>query len=177
MKFFYDLLPLIIFLVTYKFYDLFVATAVLIGTVMLQVGVTLLRGKRPDMMQLVTLGMVVVLGGATLFFKNEMFIKWKPTAVYWVLGCIFAGSEFVTRKNLVKALLEKTLTLPEKAWSTLNISWYSFFFAMGILNLIVVYSFNTDIWVKFKVFGTLILTLVFVVLQGIYVSRFNVEHK
>lgn len=101
-----------------------------------------------------------------------MFIKWKPTVVYWILGTIFVLYEFFAAKTLVQKLLEKNVSLPTKAWSLLNITWYSFFFFMGILNLFVVYTFDTDTWVNFKLFGTLILTIIFVLIQGILVARF-----
>lgn len=173
MKLFYDLLPIIVFFIAYKFYGIYVATGVAIAAVVIQVTSTLVRGKKPEMMHLITLAMVVVLGGATLLFRNELFIKWKPTAVYWILGVVFLMSQFIGEKTLVQKMLEKTLTLPAKAWIALNTSWYGFFFLMGILNLIVVYSFDTDTWVNFKLFGTLILTLIFALVQGIMVSRFT----
>lgn len=172
MHFFYDLLPIIVFFVAYKLYGIFAATIVAIVAVLAQVSLTVIRGKKPEMMQLITLGMVIVLGGATLLFKNELFIKWKPTAVYWVLGAVFAITAMASKKNLVQKMLEKNLELPPKAWSTLNTSWCGFFFLMGILNLFVVYNFDTNTWVNFKLFGTLILTLVFAGIQGLLISRY-----
>lgn len=178
MKFFYDLLPIIVFFIAYKLYNIYIATATAIVAAIVQIGVSLTTGKKPDMMQLITLGMIILLGGATLFFRNEIFIKWKPTVVYWILGSVFALAPLFTKKNLVQKMLDKSLSLPEKGWNILNISWYSFFFFMGILNLIVVYSFDTDVWVNFKLFGTLGLTLVFVIIQGLIVSRYMPkEHK
>jgi len=136
-----------------------------------------LRGQKPDMMQWVTLAMIVILGGATLLFRNEIFIKWKPTVVYWVLGTLFAASPLVTSKNLVQKMLEKSLTLPQKAWGTLNLSWVGFFFFMGFLNLFVVYRFDTDTWVNFKLFGTLGLTVAFVILQAFLVAKYLPHQK
>lgn len=172
MQFFYDLFPIILFFVAYKLYGIFTATIVAIAAVLVQVTATMMRGKKPEMMQLITLGMVVVLGGATLLFKNELFIKWKPTAVYWALGAVFTITAWFGQKNLVQKMLEKNLELPTKAWSTLNTSWCIFFFVMGILNLLVVYNFDTDTWVNFKLFGTLILTLIFAGIQGLMISRY-----
>lgn len=172
MQFFYDLFPIILFFVAYKLYGIFAATLVAIVAVLVQVGATMMRGKKPEMMQLITLAMVIVLGGATLLFKNELFIKWKPTAVYWALGALFMITAFFSKKNLVQKMLEKNLELPAKAWSTLNTSWCIFFFVMGILNLLVVYNFDTNTWVNFKLFGTLILTLIFAGVQGLMISRY-----
>lgn len=176
MKFFYDLFPIAIFFVVYKMYDLYWATAALIVLVVLQVFTTLICKKRLEMMHVVTLAMITLLGGATLLFKNEMFIKWKPTAVYWILALVFAGSQWIGKKNLVQKMLEKSLSIPAQAWTRLNITWYSFFLIMGLLNLIVVYSFDTNTWVNFKLFGTLALTLIFVILQGILIARYLPPH-
>ena len=176
MKLFYDLLPIFAFFIAYKVFGIYVATAIAIGAVLAQLGWSLLiQRKRPEMMQIITLAMVVILGGSTLIFKNEMFIKWKPTAVYWVLGLVFALSPLLLKKNLVEAMLEKSLTLPKKGWSMLNTTWYCFFSIMGILNLIVVYSFDTDTWVNFKLFGTLALTVLFALFQGFLISKFLPE--
>lgn len=177
MHLFYDLLPIILFFVAYKIYGIFAATIVAIVAVLAQVAATMIRGKKPEMMQLITLGMVVVLGGATLLLKNELFIKWKPTAVYWVLGATFAIAAFVSKKNLVQKMLEKNLELPAKAWSTLNMTWCGFFFVMGFLNLFVVYNFDTNTWVNFKLFGTLILTLLFAGVQGILISKYMDQNE
>lgn len=177
MKFLYDILPFFVFFVVYKFYDIFMATAVVIAIFVTQVAITLIRGKRLEFMHLMTFLIVVTLGGATLIFQNEMFIKWKPTAVYWILGLAFGISQWIFKKNLVQKMLAKSLDLPEKAWSMLNTTWVTFFLLMGIINLIVVYSFSTSTWVNFKVFGTLILTVLFVLIQGVMVSRFMPSSK
>jgi len=172
MKLFYDLLPIILFFIAYKVQGIYAATMVAIAAVSLQVVITLAKKQKPDLMQLITLGMVVLLGGSTLILHNELYIKWKPTAVYWLLALVFAGSQWIGEKNLVQKMLDKNLTLPSKGWKRLNFSWVIFFIVMGILNLIVVHYFDTDTWVNFKLFGTLGLTLVFVVLQGLLVSRY-----
>lgn len=165
MKLFYDLLPIVAFFLTYKLYGLYVATGTAMATVGAQVATTLIRKQKPDLMQWITFGIMLVLGSSTLLLQNEIFIKWKPTAVYWLLSILFAGSPWVAKKNLVQKMLENSLSLPAATWNTLNRSWASFFFIMGTLNLIVVYSFDTDTWVNFKLFGTLVLTLLFMVFQ------------
>jgi intracellular septation protein len=172
MKLFFDFLPIVVFFAAFKLGNIYVATASAIAAVILQMAVTVLRGKRLEMMHIVTLGMITLLGGATLIFRNEIFIKWKPTVVYWVLGLIFFLSPYFSKKFLVQKMLENSLTLPTKAWRTLNTSWYSFFLLMGFLNLYVVYNYSTEIWVNFKLFGTLGLTLAFVLVQGVIVARF-----
>ena len=172
MKFFFDLLPIILFFTAYKLYGIYWATAAAMLTISAQIAWILLQRKKPELMHWITLWMILLLGGATLFFKNELFIKWKPTAVYWVLGLVFALSERVSGKILVQKILEKNLSLPTKTWRYLNTSWVGFFCLMGLLNVIVLYSFDTETWVNFKLFGTLLMTFVFVIFQGVLVSRY-----
>lgn len=171
MDLLYDFLPILVFFAAYKFYGIYPATAAAIITVALQVGFILLKGKKPKVAQIITLCMMVVLGGATLFFHNEMFIKWKPTAVYGVLGSALLISDFWGNKNLIQKMLEANLTLPPHAWRILNLSWITFFYVMGIINLVVVYTFDTNTWVNFKLFGTLALVLVFAIIQALLVAR------
>jgi intracellular septation protein len=175
MKLFFDFFPIIAFFIAYKVYDIYAATIVAIVAIFLQIGITFAKGQKPEMMHWITLVLITVMGGATLFLHNEMFIKWKPTAVYWVLALILGGSQFFTNKTAVQRLLEKNITLPQKVWKSLNFGWCSFFSIMGILNLYVVYQFDTNTWVNFKLFGTLGLTILFVIIQGIYLAPFIQE--
>lgn len=171
MKLFFDLFPIVLFFIAYKFYGIFAATAVAMIAVGAQISITLIKKQKPDLLQWITLGIIIILGGATLFFRNELFIKWKPTAVYSILGIIFLTSQWIGNKNLVQKMLEKNLSLPRETWQSLNISWSLFFFFMGALNLFVVYYFDTDTWVTFKLFGTLALTLLFMVFQGVLIYK------
>jgi intracellular septation protein len=171
MKLLFDLFPIVLFFAAYKFYDLFVATGVAMVAVIVQMVVLWCRRKKPDMMNWIAFGMILILGGATLFFRNEMFIKWKPTAVYGILGLIFLGSHWFTPKLVVQRLMEGHMSLSKKMWTVLNIAWVAFFFTMGILNLIVVYCCDTSTWVNFKLFGTTILTFGFLIGQAIWLSR------
>ena len=116
-------------------------------------------------------GKDVVLGGATLLLHDKRFIMWKPTAVNWVFGLTFLGSQFIGEKNLVRRMMEHAISLPSAIWIRLNLSWALFFFALGLANLYVAFNFAEDIWVKFKLFGMMGLTLIFVVGQSIYLAR------
>ncbi|CAM4459644.1 MAG: Intracellular septation protein [Legionellaceae bacterium] len=100
-----------------------------------------------------------------------MFIKWKPTAINWIFAIVFWGSQFFGKKCLIQTMLEKNISLPQPIWLRLNSSWAIFFILMGILNLYVVYNFDTDTWINFKLFGLMSLTIVFVVIQFIYISK------
>lgn len=177
MKFFYDFLPILLFFVTFKFFGIYYATAAAITGGVLQVGITLIRGHKVEVMQWVTLGVIVLLGGATLFLRDEMFIKWKPTVVYWLLGIGFYLSQIFGKKPIVRRMLEKTFSLPDKIWNTLNRSWVYFFLIMGSINLLVVYYCDTNTWVNFKLFGALGITTLFVVGQVYLLNPYMTASK
>jgi intracellular septation protein len=139
---------------------------------MLQMGYTWLTTKKIEKMQLVTLIMVVVLGGLTVALQDGQFIKWKPTIVNWLFGLAFLGSQFIGKKPVVQRLMEKGIQLPSRIWRQLNFAWFVFFAVMGSLNLYVAFNYSEATWVDFKLFGMLGLTFVFILAQGIYMSRF-----
>ncbi|MAY42728.1 MULTISPECIES: septation protein A [unclassified Neptuniibacter] len=172
MKLLLDFLPIVIFFIVYKTTnDIILATAVLIPATLLQMLYTWIRTHKIEKMQLVTLGLVIVLGGATVLFQDKTFIQWKPTVVNWLFGLAFLGSQFIGEKTIVERLMGSNISLPSFAWKNLNIAWVVFFIAMGALNLFVAYTFSEEAWVNFKLFGMLGLTVIFIVLQGIYLSR------
>ncbi|HEX6008253.1 MAG TPA: septation protein A [Burkholderiales bacterium] len=172
MKFLFDIFPVLLFFVAFKLYDIYVATAVAIGATFVQIGWVWLRHRKVDTMLWVSLGVIVVFGGATLLLHDETFIKWKPTVLYWLFGAVLAVASLGFRKNLIRALMEKQMSLPDIAWSRLQTSWIGFFAVMGALNLFVAYNFSTDAWVNFKLFGGMGLMLVFVVLQALMVGKY-----
>jgi len=147
------------------------ATVVVIIATLAQVLVLKLRGRRVDTMLWVSLVLVVVLGGLTIWFHSETFIKWKPTMLYWVMAATFLLGPLLFGKNLLRLLLGEQLQLPDAVWQRLNWAWVGFFAVMGALNLWVAYTFSTDTWVNFKLFGSIGLMLVFTVAQGFYLSR------
>jgi intracellular septation protein len=118
------------------------------------------------------LAVIGVFGGATLLLHDETFIKWKPSVLYWLFGGVLFFAQVFFGKNLIRALMGREIKLPDDIWNKLNASWIVFFGAMGVANLFVAYNFDTETWVNFKVFGGLGLTLAFVVLQGLALSRF-----
>ena len=176
MKLLFDFFPIILFFVTFKFFDdqqqgILYATAVVIVATMVQVGVTWFARRKVEKMHLVTLVLVVVLGGITLALKDEIFIKWKPTVVNWLFGLAFLATQLVGKTTLVERVMGANVALPAAIWRRLNASWVTFFAAVGALNLYVVYNFDTDTWVNFKLFGMLGLTLIFVLAQAAYMMR------
>jgi intracellular septation protein len=175
MKFFADLFPIILFFIVYKFAGIYAATAAAIVASVLQVAYSYFKAKKVDSMQWITLAIIVVLGGATLFFHNELFIKWKPTAIEWAFAIVFLLSQWFGEKTLTQRLMESNLQLPPELWTRLNFSWVLFFGLMGALNIYVIYHFNTNIWVNFKLFGMLGFTVVFVLWQAFYISKYVKE--
>ena len=148
------------------------ATIVVILATLAQVAWIKLRGKKVGTMLWVTLGIVVVMGGATIWFRNDNFIKWKPTIFYWVMGAAFWLGPLLFGKNLLRAMLGKQLDVPSLVWQKLNFAWIAFFSAMGLLNLYVAYSFSLDTWVSYKLFGGIGLMFVFTFAQALYLARF-----
>lgn len=172
MKLLFDFFPIVLFFICYKFYGIYVATITIIIASLLQTGTFWLKHRRIEFTHGITLVLVIILGAATLFFHNELFIKWKPTAIYWVFALLFWGSQIMGMKPLLERLMGSKITLPHNIWQRLNLSWAIFFACMGGVNLYVAYYFNTDIWVNFKLFGTLGGTIVFVILQSLYMAKY-----
>jgi len=171
MKFLFDLFPIALFFIAFKLGDIYLATATAIAASLVQVLWSRIKHGKFEKMPLITLATLIVLGGATLLFRNELFIKWKPTALYWVLAIAFLLSQFIGKKPIIQRLLEQNIELTLKVWNQLNLSWAIFFSCMGFANLYVVYNFDTNTWVNFKLFGTMGITLVFIIAQGIYMSK------
>jgi intracellular septation protein len=147
------------------------ATLVVIAATLAQILLLVLRGRKVDLMLWISLALVVVLGGATVWFHSETFIKWKPSVLYWAMGLAFWVSQVVFRKNLIQALMGQQLELPTAVWQRLNFAWIAFFGLMGLLNLYVAYSYSTDTWVTFKLFGGIGLMVLFTLAQGFYIAR------
>jgi len=171
MKFLFDFFPVLLFFIAYKVYDIYVATSVLIIACLIQTVGHWALHRTFEKSHVITLVLVSLFGGATLILQDEMFIKWKPSVINWLFGIVFIGSQFIGEKNLIERMLGSQLELPQDIWRNLNSVWALFFIALGFLNLYVVYNFSTDIWVDFKMFGLMGLTLAFMLLQGIYLSR------
>ena len=170
MKLLFDLFPVILFFAAFKFQGIYVATGVAIAATFAQVGWVLARGQKVSNMQWTSLVIIVVFGGATLLLRDETFIKWKPTVLYWLSGALFLGA-LALGKNLVKAIMGEAVTLPEAAWTKLCMAWGVFFLFKGALNLWVAFTFSTDTWVSFKLFGGMGLMIVFILAQAWWMSQ------
>ncbi len=205
-KFLFDLFPVILFFVIFKWGQgnpeaaqallghylsgfmagggaqenhapILLATAVSIIASIGQISYLLLRRKKVDAMMWVSLAIISVFGGATIYFNNPTFIKWKPTILYWCFGAGLLVAQFMFRKNLIKTMLGGQISLPEPVWFKLNLSWAVFFVVMGIINLAVAFAFGLSeaAWVNFKLFGFTALMILFAVGQSLFLSKYIKE--
>ncbi|WP_419418616.1 septation protein A [Legionella sp. D16C41] len=171
MKLLFDFFPVLLFFIGYKFFGIYTATGIAMVASLLQVIFFRLRHQRYEKMHLFSLAVILVLGGATLFFHNPWFIKWKPTGIYWLTAIVFMLSPFFASKPLIQKIMDGNISLPEKIWFRLNYAWALFFLLMGAANIYIAYNYDTNVWVNFKLFGGAGLTLIFVFLQAFYLTR------
>ena len=172
MKQFFEFIPLIIFFVIYKMVDIYAATAALMISMGLMLAYNYFKNRKVEKMQLITFVMVLVFGGLTLVLHDDTFIKWKVTVVYALFSIALLVSQFYIKKPIIKQMLGKELTLPEKIWNNLNTAWALFFAVLGALNIYVAFNLPQEVWVNFKVFGLLGATLVFTILSGVYLYKY-----
>ncbi|MGE4337401.1 MAG: septation protein A [Pigmentiphaga sp.] len=175
-KLLFDLFPLILFFVAYRVADIYTATAVAMVASVGQWVWLKVRGKAIELMHWINLVIILGFGGATLWLRSEVFIMWKPTVLYWLFGGAIAVGLLVFRRNLVRQLMSATgqIELPDAVWQRMAWMWATFFVVMGGLNLVVAFSgwFTESQWVSFKVFGTTILFVAFVIGVSLYMSRY-----
>ena len=201
MKFLFDMFPVILFFGVFKWGEghadaaqamvsqylsalvsggnvgpeqapILLATAVAIIATIAQIGYLLVRGKKVDAMLWVSLAIIVVFGGATIYFHNDAFIKWKPTVLYWVFALALVGAQLIMNKNLIRMMMKAQIDLPDPIWTRLNMAWAAFFATMGVINLYIAFNFPTSTWVNFKLFGFMGLMIAFVVAQTMYLSKY-----
>lgn len=200
MKFLFDLFPVILFFAVFKWGEgnteaaqafgqqylaglvsggevtltqapILLATAIAIIATIVQIGYLLARGKKVDATLWLSLAIIVFFGGATIYFHNETFIKWKPTVLYWCFAAGLLFSQVFLKKNLIRAMMEKQMSLPDGIWHRVTLSWIAFFITMGLLNLYVAFNFSTANWVNFKLFGGMGLMFAFIIVQSLILSK------
>lgn len=204
MKFLFDLFPVILFFAVFKWGEgnadaaqafgqqflsglvsggqvtvtqapILLATAIAIIATILQIGYLLSRRKKVDGTLWLSLAIIVFFGGATIYFHNETFIKWKPTVLYWCFAAALLFSQIFLNKNLIRTMMEKQMSLPNGVWRRVNLSWVAFFITMGLLNLYVAFNFSTAAWVNFKLFGGMGLMFAFIIIQSLLLSKYLKE--
>ncbi|TLS65547.1 septation protein A [Mariprofundus erugo] len=172
MKMLFDFFPILLFFAAYKIYDIYTATAILIAASAIQtIGHRIIKG-RFEKAHLITLVLVAIFGSLTLILHDEVFIKWKPTAINWLFAIIFIGSHFIGEKTVMQRMMGENITLPATVWNRLNLAWALFFTFLGALNLYVAFTFDTDTWVNFKLFCMMGLTFVFIIAQSFYLAPY-----
>ncbi|WP_281647358.1 inner membrane-spanning protein YciB [Parendozoicomonas sp. Alg238-R29] len=186
MKQFIDFLPLIIFFIVAKmdprevsaFGQIFElggiinATAILIATSVIVYSLLWYKQKSLEKGQIFTLAAVMILGTMTVLFRDETFLKWKAPIVNWVFALAFLGSQFIGSKPLIERMLSHAMKLPQEVWYKVNLSWVVFFTLLGAANWFAAFMVSGDFWIDFKVFGNLILTFAFVIIQFMFLNRY-----
>jgi len=170
MQLLIDYIPIVIFIAAYFFKDIFFATGVLMAVMPIVLVVQWLMTRKINKIYLASTALVLVLGSATLYYRNATFLYWKPTVLNWAFAAAFLGSQWIGEKTFVQRMLGAAAKLTRNQWTRLNLMWVVFFIFVGAVNLYVAYNFSEAFWVKFKLFGMLGLTLVFVILQSVWLS-------
>lgn len=204
MKFLFDFFPVILFFSVFKWAESHIETAqslmaqymssfvsggvvtadqapILLATTAMiiasvgQIIYLYLRGKKIDPPLWISLIILGVFGGASIYFHNDTFIKWKPTVLYWFFGAAIWTSQTFFKKNLIRTMMQDGITLPDDVWHRLGLAWTAFFATMGVINLYVAFNFSTSTWATFKLFGGMGLMFVFIIAQAMFLSKYIKE--
>lgn len=170
MQLFVDYLPILAFFAAYFYQDIYFATGVLMAVMPVVLLAQWLLTKKLNRIYVASTGLVLVLGTATLMFRNPQFLYWKPTVLNWAIAIVFFGSQYVGKKTIVERMMGGAAELHKPQWLRLNLMWVVFFLLVGAVNIYVAYSFSEELWVKFKLFGMLGLTILFVIVQTIWLT-------
>ncbi len=171
-KLFFDFFPVICFFIAYKLTNFFVATAVIMIAMAIQIGYEWWRYHRVTPLYFISAIFVFIFGGLTIYLHDSEFLQWKVSIVNWLLGAAFLISSWLPGKPIIQYMMDGTLALPPLIWDRLNAMWGLFFCLLGTINLYVMFYWSQAAWVNFKLFGILGLTLMFVILQGAYLYRY-----
>lgn len=177
LKFFSDLFPILLFFIAFKFQGIYVATGAAMAATLIQILWSKFKYGKIDNILWISFVIVGVFGSATLLLHNEMFIKLKPSVLYWLFSLILFISKTFFHKNLIRSLLHEKITLPVQVWKRLNYLWSAFFFVLGFVNLYVAFNYSTDTWVDFKLFGFSAMMITFVIGQGFWLMKYLDEKK
>jgi intracellular septation protein len=178
MQLLLDYLPIVAFFGAYiATKDIFLAIVVIMVVAPIVLAAQWFMTRKLNKMTAISTALVVGFGGITLLLDEPVFFYWKPTVFYWAFALACLVSHFVGEKTIVQRMLQAasqtsdtTLELPAQHWRTLNLMWIVFAVISGALNLYVAYTFSEPTWVKFKLFGLLGLTVVFLVIQSIWIA-------
>ncbi len=181
MQFLYEIFPVFLFFMAFKWYGIYTATKVGIIATFLQAVINRLYAGQWDKKQVVTFLVFVLFGGMTLYFHDPIFVKWKPTIVFWIFSLVILFTQVFTQKPLMQRLMEKMLegkaVIPLNIWQRINLIWAFFFIVLGGINLYIAYRFDNDIWVNFKFYGITSAMIVLSIAQALYLTRYMSEEK
>ena len=203
MKFLFDLFPVILFFITLKVAEKAASASLILGKILAAIGITTavktslvpimlatiaviigsiiqiiwakIHYKKVDKTLWISALLVTVLGGMTLYFQNDAFIKLKPTLLYWIFSAVLIGANLLAKKNIIKSMMGKEIGLPESIWNNLNIAWAIFFAGLGALNLYVAFHYSIDTWASFKLFGTMGLMFIFIIGQSLAINKYIIN--
>ena len=169
MKALLDFVPILLFFGTYKFYDIYVATAVLMAATVVQTGIIYAIDRKVSAMHKITLALILVFGALTLWLQDERFIKWKPSVLYAAIAIALAVAVWTFKKSFLKLMLGAQIELPDRVWMRLNWAWILYCLFMAVVNAYVAAFFSTEAWVNFKLWGY-VFPILFLVGQGFYIA-------
>jgi intracellular septation protein len=167
-------------IVTVEQSPIMLATAIAILASVSQIAYLLVRRKKIDGMLWVSVFVIVLFGGLTIYFNNKTFILLKPTILYWCFAVALAYSQLFLKKNMIRTMMEEQIKLPDQVWLRLNLAWVGFFITMGLINLFVAFVLfkdNDEAWATFKLFGGVGLMFAFVICQTIFLAKYMEEPK
>lgn len=181
MAFLYELFPVVLFFLAFKIYGIYVATIVgIVATFVQMLGQRLWTGSF-DKKQAITFFVFLFFGGMTLYFHNPIFVKWKPTIVFWVFAFMLLVTQHFSHKPLMQRMMEPGLEgkalVPSLAWSRINRLWAVFFAVLGLINLWVAYQCTNDAWVNFKFYGITSALLLMSIAQAVYLMKFTTKES
>jgi intracellular septation protein len=175
MKIFFDLFPVILFFIGFKFYGIFTATAIAIGATFALIVYSKIRHGKVEKMLLINGAIIGTMGGATLLLHDQTFIMWKPTVLYWVGAATLLIAKQFFNKNFIKQMMGAMIDAPEPIWNKLNLIWVGFLILLGCVNLYVAFHYSLDTWVNFKLFGVTSAMFVFMIVQVLALRKYIIE--
>lgn len=173
MKFLLNLIPTLSFLITYKFYDIFVASFVLIIISLCTFIITSIIFNSINKTDVINLVFIIIFGFLTIFNHNGNYIKWKITIIYLLIFFSFLINYFFMKKTFLQMIFEKKIKLSQNIWKKLSLIWSIFFLICASINTYVLLYCSEQTWVTFKVFGLAILTLLAAIISGLYIQLFK----
>ena len=174
-KFLFDLFPVILFFIAFKFSGIFTATAVAIAATIAQIIYSKIRYGKVEKMLIMSGAIISILGGITLLLHDKTYIMWKPTVLYWVLAITLLISNLFFKKNFIQQMMTKMIDAPTTIWNRLNFAWAIFLVLLGFLNLYVAFNYTENVWVNFKLFGVTSIMFIFIMGQTLALKKYLIE--